>query len=995
MKNYLKLFKMAKVLNIKSVEVYILTFLCLLFLINDKLDAQIYPASPANWLYPKGNPEGTRRVLFPSQSQSLDSFVVKWSTDVIAGDIEPLIGNIINNGKLFDSFPYAPNEMAAVIGNDIIVVDGAGRTFIKRKSDDIKLIKGISVLMDTLNTGINYTTQNPVVMGLETIESQSEDTLAFAYLAGFDAISNNSKILKRLAIDMRLYKPNIFAGVKPIYSKKNGDDLIIYATMNISKPTAADGAPIIAPFLRGFTQFHSNTKLPNYPSYDVSDDIAYRLTFGPEISFNQASISDLGNNKIGVLFPNYLSPTMNIKIKNPVTFETATNEPYLIGLNLSSNPLDQLFDPNAMTQRVNGTRPQLRNYFVKLNNGVLPEANYILVAEEYKGIEGSIGTSRLHLYDNQGDPITLPNDITAPPITGGSNHLWSVAVGNIDGNASNEWKPYYPNNVGNEIVVTQSTREFAYPSSKLIILKYNTQTIDKPSPPNTVLFPFDTLCSQRMNGWVAAVNDLDKNPDGKDEIVIVDGSKIMILRIRDYNSFEFKFGKPFDTLFVKEFNKETISAATIADMDGDGKNDIIVTTYKRTYVLGMPLQNTLQVIAPRTPTPKTQYCLGDYIDISWKNILSQSGKVDIYFQKFKKLNDTSKILIPIDSIPYIIRKNIDNNLDEVHYKLAVDTTFIGKIGLFVVASSTNPKVVYDTTAILRFQTLDVVLDSLPSKIIRSGDNFNITGDVACIDSISLDYWVSSGTWTNLRTVPYYNNGKFAIDAIAPCLDIFNINGKDKDSLLRMRIVNHKAGISLTSLVFTLPIKPSIFPLKIDTIATASPNKVIRWKQSDIKYACDTVSLYFSIDGGYNFGFIDKLKAINEYYQWNLPLGLPDSVIFRICCENSCVRTDTLIKDMIPKYIQIVAPNPFSPIDEVLEVVYKVPQDVKVDIRIYDESNRIVAEPIINQQRTVNTVYTDRWDGRLSNGVIAANGLYYLRIEMSNGTREIYTIFVRK
>ncbi|MCX6148869.1 MAG: hypothetical protein NTW25_16680 [Candidatus Kapabacteria bacterium] len=992
MKNCIKFLRMAK---ISIYKIYLVELLLLVsFMFNDA-NSQIYPASPANWLYPKGNSEGTRRVIFPSQAQRLDSIVVKWSTDAIAGDIEPLIGNIINNVKLFDSFPYAPNEIAAVIGNDIIVVDGTGRTYIRRKSDDIKLIKGISVLLDTLSTGINNLTQNPVVMGLETIESQSEDTLAFAYLAGFDGTLNNSKILKRLAIDMRLYKPNIYAGVKPIFSKKNGDDLVIYATMNISKPNATDGAPIIAPFLRGFTQFHSNTKLPNYPSYDVADDIAYRLTFGPEIGFSQPSISDLGINKNGIIFPNYPNPSMNVKIKNTVTFETATNEPYLLGFNLSSNPIDQLFDPNAMTQRVNGSRPQLRNYFVKLNNGDLPESSYILVAEEYKGIEGSIGTARLHLYDYQGDPITLPNDLTDPPIVGGSNHLWSVATGNVDGNATNDWKPYYPNNIGNELVITQSSREFAFPSSKLMILKYNTKTIDKPSPPNTVLYPFDTLCTQRINGWVAAVNDLDKNPDGKDEILLVDGSKIMILRLRDYNNIEFKFGRPFDTVYVKEFDKETISTASIADMDGDGKNDIIVTTYKKTYVIGMPLQNTLQVLAPRAPATKTQYCLGDSINIQWRNVLAQSGTVDIYFQRFKKLNDTSNTLILVDTIPKIIRKNIANNVDIASYKLNVDTTYLGKIGLFIVASSSNPKVVYDTTSILKFQTLEVILDSLPSKVLMTGENFNLTGNVACIDSLSFDYWESSGTWTLLKTVIYDNSGKFKLNAQVPCLNIFNCDGKDADSLLRIRVVNHKAGLSLTSLLFNLPIKPSLFPFKIDTLATASPNKVMKWKQSDIKYSCDSVSLYFSIDGGQKFGFIQKLKAQDEYFQWNIPLGLPDSVVLRICCENSCLRTDTLINDMVPKYIQIVSPNPFSPIDEALEIIYKVPEDVKVDIRIYDESNRIVAEPVINQQRAAKTVYTDRWDGRIANGVIAANGLYYLRIEMSNGTREIYTIFVRK
>ena len=69
---------------------------------------------------------------------------------------------------------------------------------------------------------------------------------------------------------------------------------------------------------------------------------------------------------------------------------------------------------------------------------------------------------------------------------------------------------------------------------------------------------------------------------------------------------------------------------------------------------------------------------------------------------------------------------------------------------------------------------------------------------------------------------------------------------------------------------------------------------------------------------------------------------------RFCCEGSCVRIDTLIPDVKLQYISIVSPNPFKPGSEMLEFVYKVPLETNVTIRIYDESNRLVAEPVVNQ-----------------------------------------------
>jgi hypothetical protein len=94
---------------------------------------------------------------------------------------------------------------------------------------------------------------------------------------------------------------------------------------------------------------------------------------------------------------------------------------------------------------------------------------------------------------------------------------------------------------------------------------------------------------------VAAVNNLDGCEEEKDEILIVSGSRIFVLKMNDYTSSKFRSGQYFDTIFTYKFNSETITSAAIADVDGDGKNDIIVTTNAGIYVVGTPLERTIDI----------------------------------------------------------------------------------------------------------------------------------------------------------------------------------------------------------------------------------------------------------------------------------------------------------------------------------------------------------------------------------------------------------------
>jgi hypothetical protein len=160
--------------------------------------------------------------------------------------------------------------------------------------------------------------------------------------------------------------------------------------------------------------------------------------------------------------------------------------------------------------------------------------------------------------------------------------------------------------------------------------------------------------------------------------------------------------------------------------------------------------------------------------------------------------------------------------------------------------------------------------------------------------------------------------------------------------------------------------------------------------------CENISVSVSDDGANNFSEIGNVDVSLGVFEWNVPYNVKDELIFRLCCaESSCFRIDTLVSGIKPEFVGIIAPNPFNPELEQVEFVYKIPKDMNITISIYDQSNRLVSQILKNEARKADIVYTDRWDGTRSDGNFAANGLYYLILDLSDGTREIHQIFLSK
>jgi hypothetical protein len=999
--------KSSKIL--KSIKFWV-SSLVLFSLFAFNASAQINPGSPANWLHPDGNSEATKYLQIRSQSQEIDSFFVKWSNGAISGDVKPLIGNIINNDRMFPEFGFAPNEIAAVIGNELIILEANGNSRVMAQLPPF--VNSVSILFDTLATRVGSLITNPVVLGLSSMEHENlEDSLAYAYIAGHNNKVDTMQIIKRLAIDLRDFNPNIFAGITPVFGRRQGQEILIYATVNMANPTSDETDPIIPTFFRGFTQFNTGTLLSHYPLPDFGDDLDSRVTMGPMVGFAQPSMSFIEGIKSAVLLPSYATPNLQVTITNPVTtIPTSSENNYLTGLNMTNAALKEEIVPYNLSSSIlpEGSKARIRSYYLHLIDAQSPDTTFILIAEEYTGIDGSTGQPRLHLSRADGDPITFPGDPNNPPMLGGTDHLWSVAVGNIDGYPGNTWLPYYPNNPGKEIVVTNSTREFSVAKSKLSVYRYRSgPRIDKPSPPNTFLYPFDTVATQRINGWVAAVNDLDGHFDQKDEIILVDGSTLRIMRLRDYDDYEFRMGMPFDTVFSYTFPTQTISNVAISDLEGDGKNDIIVTTFDSTYVIGDIIANSIRVLFPKAqPSAPKDLCAGDTVAIIWYNKMNNFNGASIAFVPTYEGN-------PIDT-PRVVVNFIPNDQDTIRYYLEVDSTIGSGEGRFIVFNPEHPTKIWDTTAVMNFHEPHILVDSLARYTFRCGDDLDITGEAFCVDSVALEYWYeprivsiepdSTGkldtlwnvvNWERTWTAPVRADGSFTLLADIPCLPFFTAAPPDIDSLLYLRVLSFRGNYADTSDLMVVKVLPAEFIVKFDTSMTADPTKFFKWQMTDFLFDCDTIFVGVSLNGGRSYTNLGIIDAVNEEFIWEVPVELPDSVLVRFFCENSCIRTDTVLNNVAPTYIDIVAPNPFNPILAELQIVYQVPVATNVTIRIFDQNNRIVAEPVKNASRQPGTAYSDQWDGRRWDGSHCDNGMYYISLEFSNGIKEIYHLFIRK
>ncbi|MCE1163963.1 MAG: hypothetical protein LWX07_01015 [Bacteroidetes bacterium] len=139
-----------------------------------------------------------------------------------------------------------------------------------------------------------------------------------------------------------------------------------------------------------------------------------------------------------------------------------------------------------------------------------------------------------------------------------------------------------------------------------------------------------------------------------------------------------------------------------------------------------------------------------------------------------------------------------------------------------------------------------------------------------------------------------------------------------------------------------------------------------------KDICKSNSFYTGnfINDTLYFGSADGLLRIRETVSpWTSPWK-----IFRACGDITSTSTT------------YAAPNPFSPNNEVTRFFYKTSKpSSKVTIKIFDFGMNPVRTLIQNAVRTNTDVNFAIWDGKNDDGYVAANAVYFYRIEVDDDT----------
>lgn len=973
-----------------------LTCMILTVFFGASASGQTNHGSPANWRYSGGNAAATKYQPVRSEAQILDSFQIKWSTPLISGDISPLVGNLVNNGKRVGDLPYAPNEVAAFVGDTLFIIDGFGKIYARRSLyDNFKWINEITCLFDTLQGNMNANSTTNHIIGLSSLEYMPADSVANSFIVGYDERLDSVRLLSRLAVNINSYAPNTYASVTPVGGKNVGGQMTYFATINQTRPAVDDNYdPLVdsPPYFRGMACFQAGKGTDVYPFSDIGDTKDNRVHYAGDVNQGFASFKEMESGALGVLLPCKPTPEIGkpVNVESGINSDTYSDVPYSTGIEYMDNIPSSLYFDIDMSQYTDpGGVPYIKNYFVDIIDNNTDEQGFILVTEEYNGLDNSIGTPKLYLADYTGFMLTDKANQDSPPFEGTVNHFWSVAVGDIDGRGSNTFPPYYPNNIGKEIVVTQSSRDFAVPSSRLYVMKYNSGArLDKPDGSGKKLFQLDTICSYQVNGRVAAVNDIDGKDDQKDEIFLVDGSQVTVLTMRDYTEEMFRGGNPFDTVLVKRFDHQTISYLSVADIDGDSKNDMIITTHDSTYIFGSIIPNTLDV--KDNMYHNQVFCLGDTVRILWENYISGQDFVDIIFRPYENN-------VPIPSEDTTIIENYPNPDEIVRYDYHADKKILGQTGRFIVKSVSKPHYQIDSTVVVRFSEPEVWPIVSDTTIYEMGYPIELKGGNFCNDSMVVQYLDIDSTWVDWDVIIDEDAYDFEHMTELPCVSLFSCTSQDTfPALLRCRYILHKSIFSDTLGYFTLKVKPYRFPLEWEKSEKANPNIMFTWDSDAIALPCDTVIFSYSFDNGRNFQGGRKIDVTEDKFYWQVPKTGPVQVLTRFCCEHSCVRIDTLMDPWLPQYINIVAPNPFKPYLQELQIVYQVPKSGRVDIYIYDQNNRMVSHPVKSRYRKEGIMYTDTWDGiRDFDNSPCAVGMYYVIFEHEDGQKEIHPVFIRK
>ena len=970
--------------TMQRILVQLLPILLLLFLV---VPGPAHPPKAADnivshWWYPFGNPGGTSQNNAPTASQTIEDIQVKWKTDRLKNSPVLLVGAI----RTPDDENYQQVVGLEEGTKGIVILGHNGfieHTFTIPQSTVVSL--RLTGLFDTLAQTVTPTSRpNTIGIGVEQ-RVTSETDRPFGWFVN----GNGSTVFRTGLRGSEVTRVARFAAPE--------NRIVTILPVALYKPEGEinpRGIAIVTQdqFIASETGGQPDQMINSLSRYTLTrqDEFRYAVIYGlphflaPKLhAFPPALfMNDDDSLFMSLSTQRYdnINPAISIATGGgfQATLSNATSPyPFRMSLPLSTRERpDRIVNEQAL---ISGAEA-VQSFYAQLIVTQSDNAQEVTPARFFASVDPPNDSSLnriLFTVTNDQDPTVSFNNDNRTGQKG-----WYIITADVDGSA-----PGFPqatdreilvNNPGSEILTTaRPTGSDMNGQNWLYVFRWNLA-----EPIGTS--PFNYFTRQLVSGRVVAAGDLVADSENRQEILLAHRDTLFILQMKPYSRAEDflnpieRENAPFFYLDTFAFDSDIVSVA-IADLEGDGENDIVVSTKESTYALGKVEANPFPFASDPDPFNQ-EYCPKDSLTVAWeRNVGGENSELEVI------------VIGQGAEIPYT--GPLVN--DEVRFALADLSTSPQPGNYRIVVRNARFPYIADTSE--SFMIAQGSVSDLGFRNIQpyaTGDVLIDTVSLYCLDSVKLQQRLGDGNWFDVQdTITKLDERTVRIAVPLPCPEIDGCGDREPQEL-QFRIVSPVGASAPRSAMLT--VRPS--RLEIDT--GLSRKRLLQWNEAE--FPCDDLMFMISNDRGKNWLDVGVTRTSTERLRLDIPDDFSDTVYVCTQCVdarecNYALKTFRVSKILLENYVY---PNPFDPDvpgpnSSGAEIVYVLDQPGNVTITIYDASREVVRQIVRSEGRKAGINRGDSWDGKNSLGENVANGTYICLILSDNGEQIILPIVIIK
>lgn len=928
----------------------------------------ISSAQTSGWLHPLGTFEGTRSNPAKTDSQETGDILIKWRNDALKNAPVLLVGAIrTEEGSSEQQVVGIEEGEKSII---IFKANGFIDTTFSIPPKDSALSVVLTGLFDTNASSVSIPPEEnrsskPNLIGLGLEQEQT----TYSFFSNGLLVNRYGEVGFRLGIVggvderplvARCPHPSNILKILPVAVWKS-DFLGVVAFSIVTQDSFShNDSCIMINSVRRYRLDRLKAAALGDPVY-----LAPKLyPFPPVLSREE------GKNFLALSTARYdFSPRI---IRRQGTLQTASDISYGPSFDISLPGSSPDF-PRLIAHDSSSTASSATSQFAKLNQN---RKLVRIFAEQGKG----------HPKISLGDMSSGETIATFVDEANDDAHGWQIVIADLDTEAEPVSNPKLLINPGPEIIAT-AVPDGSKEETWVYLLRWNTSA-EKPNSQTSDLHYF---ARQRIRGKIVAAGDLVKDFEHRKEVILINKDTLSILQLKPYTEEKdtLENNLPFNTL--KSFSLESdIVSVAIADLEGDGENDIIVSTTEATYAIGK--------LQP-DPFPFSQWsingkvCINDPISVVWDRNTRGSGS-------------GVGVRIEGDGGRFRIAQNQIRN-DTMH--IPADTLYtlgIEEPGRYqvVVFDSLYPWIrQLSDTFTIAFPALGQINFDLPGGTALSpGDILRDTILFCCINSGDLTFEQrrsSNANWEQIPAPRSFGDSLAIISTTVPCpeLSTWGELANGAQLLYRLRTLSADRDTTVSNpITVNLPLAGNIIVERTDS--GRERLRSVFWNNGD--FLCGNLEIAIGDKNWNNLQPLGTVATSAGRFDFKVPLRFIDTVRLCIRCadESECAFGSASFKiNRVGE--SFVAPNPFDPDGPDISgqgaaITYTLQKPGRVTITIYDGARTIVRQVVDSEERRIGQ-NRDFWDGRNSRGDIVANGTYICVISSDSGEQIVLPIAIVK